>query len=221
MGQVANCFTGSQPHNLHASCCMLTWVIVAYTSTPTGFFFCFLWLAIIFFLILFGSFISLFYFNYYQMKIALLLITSLDHRIPLLRELLNIKIVASYGSRCFVEKRKESNGCGKDDVTVCLSLHINNHDFMQKTLILVHKKLTRCRKWVSDAQHADRGPTNTLLNVSLQFASWNLHLYFPFVFDIQSHSAGCSLILSFFFFYFHYRCFEQILSTKNFCFSTR
>lgn len=107
MGQVANCFTGSQPHNLHASCCMLTWVTVAYTSTPTGFFFCFLWLAIIFFLILFGSFISLFYFNYYQMKIALLLRTSLDHRIPLLRELLNIKIVASYGSRCFVEKRKK------------------------------------------------------------------------------------------------------------------
>lgn len=33
----------------------------------------------------------------------------------------------------------KSNGCGKDDVTVCLSLHINNHDFMQKTLILVHK----------------------------------------------------------------------------------
>lgn len=80
------------------------------------------------------------------MKIVLLLITSLDHRIPLVRELLNIKIVASYGSRYFVEKRKESNGCGKDDVTVCLSLHINNHDFMQKTLILVHKKLTRCRK---------------------------------------------------------------------------
>lgn len=227
MGQVANCFTGSQPHNLHASCCMLTMsncsvnksITVAYTSTPTEFFFCFLWLAIIFFLILFGSFVSHFHFNYYQMKIVLLLITSLDHRVPLVRELLNTKIVASYGSRCFVEKWKESDGCGKDDITVCLSLHINNHEFMQKTLKLVHKKLTRCRKWVSDAQHADRGPANTLLNVSLQFASWNLHLYFPFVFDVQSHSAECSLILSFFF-TFTIDALNKF-QVQKLCFSTR
>lgn len=219
MGQVANCFTGTQPHNLHASCCMLTWVTVAYTSTPTGFFFCFFVVGHNFLFDSFWLIYFLFYFNYYQMKIVLLLITSLDHRIPLVRELLNIKIVASYGSRCFVEKWKESNGCGKDDVTVCLSLHINNHDFMQKTLKFVHKKLTRCRKWVSDAQHADRGPTNTLLSVSLQFASWNLHLYFPFVFDIQSHSAGCSLILSFFL--LSLSMLWTNFRYKKLCFSTR